>query len=97
MEARKYRTCGHGCVRRPAFVRLRLAAHVLRHKEDDAVAGAATSRRSRIWSSRSSRGCAVEQGGSPLPHWSLTAGPCLTQASGGQPQRVPMLFAMAGT
>ena len=38
MESRKYRTCGHGCVR-PGFVREQLATHVLRHKEDDAIAG----------------------------------------------------------
>ncbi len=135
MEARKYRTCGHGCVRREsalegtrlnagatkttlvaeiratrcftgssagvrelgsAFVRVQLAAHVQRQKGDD-VTGAAASRRSRIWSSRSSRGWVVEQGRTPLSHRSPAAGPCLTRASGGQPQRVPILFAMAGT
>ena len=31
VESRKYRTCGHGCVR-PGFVRVQLATRVLRHK-----------------------------------------------------------------
>jgi hypothetical protein len=78
------------------FVRVRLAAHVVRQKEDDAMTGAAASRRSRIWSWRSSRGWVVEQGRTPLPHRSPTAAPCLTRASGGQ-QGVPTLFAVAGT
>jgi hypothetical protein len=79
------------------LVRVQLAAHVQRQKEDDAMTGAAASRRSRIWSSRSSTGWVVEQGRTPLPRRSPAAGPCLTRASGGQPQRVPILFAMAGT
>ena len=136
VEARKYRTCGHGSVKRGSalegtcldagatkttlvaeirstrcfsgcssgfrelrsgFVRVQLAAHVQRQKEDDAMTGTAASRRSRIWSSRSSKGWVVEQGRTTLPHRSPAAGPCLTRASGGQPQRVPILFAMAGT
>ena len=78
------------------FVRVQLAAHVQRQKEDDAMTGAAASRRSRIWSSRSSRGWVVEQGRTPIPHRPPAAGPCLTRASGGQPKCVPILFAMAG-
>lgn len=96
MESRKYRICGHGCVR-PGFAIAQLATHVLRHKEDDAMTGAATSRRSRIWSSHSSRGWVVEQGRAPLPHRSTPAGPCLPRADGGQPQCRSILFAMAGT
>jgi hypothetical protein len=96
VESRKYRTCGHGCVR-PGFVRVQLATRVLRHKEDDAMTGAAASRRSRIWSSRSSRGWVVEQSRTPLAHRATPAGPCLTRAGGGQPHCGPILFAMAGT
>jgi hypothetical protein len=96
VESRKYRTCGHRCVR-PGFVRVQLAAHILRQKEDDAMTGAATSRRLRNWSSRSSRGWIVEQGRTLLPHRSLAAGPCLTRTCAAQPECVPTLFAMAGT
>jgi hypothetical protein len=85
VEARKYRTCGHGCVRRGA---------ALKGTRPD---GAAPSRRSRIWSSRASRGWVIEQGLSLLPHRFPAAGPCLTRASGSQPHCVPILFAMAGT
>jgi hypothetical protein len=83
VESRKYRTCGQGCVR-PGFVRVQLVTHVLRHKEDDAMTGAATSRRSR-------------QGRTLLPHPSPPAGPCLTRAGGGQSGCVPIVFVMAGT
>lgn len=38
MESRKYRTCGHGCVR-PGFVRVQLATRALRNKEGNAMTG----------------------------------------------------------
>jgi hypothetical protein len=105
VEARKYRTCGHRCVRRGSALEgtrpnagptVQLAAHVQRQNEDDATTGAAASRRSRIWSSRSSRGCVIEQGRTPLPHRSPAAGPGLTRAGDSQHRCVPILFAMAG-
>jgi hypothetical protein len=137
MQARKYRTGGHGCVRRGSalertrlnvdatkttvvaeisatpvfhrflcrgrelqsgFIRPQLAAHVQRQKEDDAMTGTAASRLSHIWSSRSSRGWAADQGNTPLPHRPSAAGSCLTRACVGfQPHCVATLFAMAGT
>ena len=94
--------CFSGCssgVRelRSGCVREQLAAHVLRQKENDAMTGTAASRRSRIWSARCSQGWVVEQGRTTLLHRSPAAGPCLTRAGGGQSQRVPILFTMAGT
>jgi hypothetical protein len=64
IHATRYFTDSSAGVRelRSGFVRVQLAANVQRQKEDDAMTGAAVSRRSR-----------------------------------GQSQRVPILFAMAGT
>ena len=86
MEARKYRTCGHGCVRRgSALEGTRLNAGATKTTLVAEIRAHATS-------PVPSRGWGVEQGRTPLPHE-----PCLTRASGGQPRRVPILFAMAGT
>lgn len=69
MDARKCRTRGQGrVIRGSAMEETRLnagaakAAHVQRPEEDDALTGAAASRRSRFWSPRSSGARTV------LPH-----------------------------
>lgn len=66
------------------------AALVQRPEEDDALTGAAASRRSRFWSSRSSGS------GTVPPHRSAAAWSALIRASDSQSISLPMLFAMEG-
>ena len=93
MESRKYRTCGHGCVR-PGFVRAQLATHVLRQKRrcDD--------RRRCIQTLAHLVLAFLERlgrrAGRPLSRTGPSSRALLTRADGASLVR-PILFAMAGT
>ena len=54
-STRCFSGCSSGVRELYRVCQVQLAAHVQRQKEDDAMTGTAASRRSRIWSSRSSK------------------------------------------